>query len=72
MLDVDLPFSRAEYSDRIFRARQAMSDKGIELMVVTDPSNMAWLTGFSSWTILLALLCPEYWPATEIPVGSLV
>lgn len=27
-----------------------MQDKAIDLMVVTDPSNMAWLTGYDGWS----------------------
>ena len=46
----DLPFSRAEYDERIAKARAAMINKGIELLIVTDPSNMAWLTGYDGWS----------------------
>ena len=42
---VNLPFSREEYAQRLAKVRQAMQAQGIELLVVTDPSNMAWLTG---------------------------
>lgn len=27
-----------------------MTDKGIDLLIVTDPSNMAWLTGYDGWS----------------------
>lgn len=61
MPDVDLPFSPAEYAERISKTRKAMSEKGIELLVVSDPSNIAWLTGYDGWSfyvhqcVLLAL-----------------
>ena len=47
---VDLPFERAEYRDRIARVRAAMDKRGIRVLVVSDPSNMAWLTGYDGWS----------------------
>ena len=47
---VDLPFSREEYTARIAKTRRAMDERGIELLVVSDPSNMAWLTGYDGWS----------------------
>ncbi len=48
--DVELNFSRDEYAQRIAKARRAMERQGIELLIVTDPSNMAWLTGYDGWS----------------------
>ncbi len=45
-----LPFSRAEYDARIAKTRAAMAARGIELLVLADPSNMAWLTGYDGWS----------------------
>lgn len=50
MSDVTLHFSRKEYADRIAKTRKAMAAKGVELMIVSDPSNMAWLTGYDGWS----------------------
>ncbi len=50
MPDIELSFSRSEYAERIAKTRRAMDAKGIELLVVTDPSNMAWLTGYDGWS----------------------
>lgn len=47
---VQLPFSREEYDARIAKTRKAMEARGIELLLVTDPSNMAWLTGYDGWS----------------------
>jgi ectoine hydrolase len=44
------PFARAEYDARIARTRQAMAARGLDLLVVTDPSNMHWLTGYNGWS----------------------
>ena len=50
MPDVDLPFSRAEYADRLAKTRAAMDAVGVEVLFTCDPSNMAWLTGYDGWS----------------------
>lgn len=50
MLEPTLNFSRAEYAARLDKTRAAMDKAGIELLIVTDPSNMAWLTGYDGWS----------------------
>jgi len=45
-----LHFDRAEYDARIAKTRVAMAAGGIELLLVSDPSNMAWLTGYDGWS----------------------
>ncbi len=62
MPDVELNFSREEYAQRIAKARRAMERQGIELLIVTDPSNMAWLTGYDGWSFYVhqcVLLTPD-------------
>jgi ectoine hydrolase len=46
----DLKFTRDEYSGRLARTREAMAAKGVDLLIVSDPSNMAWLTGYDGWS----------------------
>ena len=46
----ELRFSRGEYAARIAKTRRAMEESGLELLVVSDPSNMAWLTGYDGWS----------------------
>ncbi|MCB1388994.1 MAG: M24 family metallopeptidase [Rhodobacteraceae bacterium] len=43
-------FTRAEYDARLARVRVAMEAAGLEALIVTDPSNMAWLTGYDGWS----------------------
>ncbi|WP_372610155.1 M24 family metallopeptidase [Aquicoccus sp.] len=43
-------FSEAEYQRRLKRTRAAMSEQGIDVLFVEDPSNMAWLTGYDGWS----------------------
>jgi len=46
----NLKFSRAEYAERLAKTRKAMAAKGVDLLIVSDPSNMAWLTGYDGWS----------------------
>ncbi len=50
MPDVDLRFTRAEFAARLDKTRRAMAAKGVDLLIVTDPSNMNWLTGYDGWS----------------------
>lgn len=43
-------FEPAEYSARQANTRTAMESAGIDLLIVSDPSNMCWLTGFDGWS----------------------
>ncbi len=43
-------FSAAEYADRQRKTRQAMTGRGLDLLIVSDPSNMCWLTGYDGWS----------------------
>lgn len=43
-------FTREEFAERLAKTRAAMEARGIELLIVTDPSNMAWLTGYDGWS----------------------
>jgi len=45
-----LNFSREEYAARLAKTRAAMEKAGIDLLIVTDPSNMHWLTGYDGWS----------------------
>ncbi|WP_434054311.1 MAG: ectoine hydrolase DoeA [Roseibium sp.] len=50
MIEPKLHFSRHEYQSRIARTRHAMEAAGVDLILVSDPSNMAWLTGYDGWS----------------------
>ena len=45
-----LHFTASEYAARLEKTRAAMLDRNIELLIVSDPSNMAWLTGYDGWS----------------------
>lgn len=50
MVDVALNFSLEEYAERLDKVRQAMAEAEIDVLVVHDPSNMSWLTGYDGWS----------------------
>lgn len=56
----NLRFTREEFADRLARTRRAMQAKGIDLLLCSDPSNMAWLTGYDGWSFYVhqAVLVP--------------
>jgi ectoine hydrolase len=43
-------FSRNEYLKRIANTKTAMAEKGMEILVVCDPANMNYLTGYDGWS----------------------
>ena len=42
------PFERAEYLERIARTKARMAERGIDLLLVSDPCNMNYLTGYDA------------------------
>jgi len=50
MTDAIPPFSPAEYDRRLDKTRAAMATAGIDVLIATDPSNQAWLTGYDGWS----------------------
>ena len=47
---IPLPFSVGEYAKRLDKVRKAMERTDIDVLFTTDPSNMAWLTGYDGWS----------------------
>lgn len=43
-------FDNAEYRERLARTKQAMADKDLDVLIVTDPANMNYLTGYDGWS----------------------
>ena len=73
----DLPFSRDEYDTRLHKVRRAMDAQGLQALFVTDPSNMAWLTGYDGWSfyvhqgVLVTLDdAPVWWGRAMDAVGA--
>jgi len=45
-----LLFERAEYLERIARAKKEMARRGIDLLLIASPANQFWLTGYDGWS----------------------
>ena len=50
MIVPKLNFDRQEYDARITKTRNEMVERGLEVLIISDPSNMAWLTGYDGWS----------------------
>ncbi len=71
-------FTDAEYWARIARTRAEMELRGIDLLVITDPSNMSWISGYDGWSfyvhqaVLLAMEGePVWWGRDMDAAGAL-
>jgi len=45
-----LNFTREEFAARLHKTQTAMEVAQIDTLVICDPSNMAWLTGYDGWS----------------------
>jgi Xaa-Pro dipeptidase len=43
-------FDSQEFRRRLRRVKQRMYDRGIDILLVTDPANMNYLTGYDGWS----------------------
>ena len=49
-MPLTLDFTQAEYDQRLAKVRSAMSSDGMDLLILSDPSNMAWISGYDGWS----------------------
>lgn len=49
-MDKTLNFSIAEYKGRVEKTKRKMQAAGLDALIVTDPANMNYLTGFDGWS----------------------
>jgi len=45
-----LAFAKEEYLDRVKKVKNQMAERGIDVMFVTDPANICYLSGYDAWT----------------------
>ena len=70
------PFARAEYEDRLTRTRAEMDRRGFDVLVIGDPANINWLTGYDAWSfytpqiMVLGLDLPPTWLGREMDAGA--
>lgn len=74
----DIPFTQAEYARRLTKVRAAMAERELDALLVTDPSNMAWLTAYDGWSfyvhqavIVLPDADPIWWGRAQDANGAL-
>ena len=50
-LSQEVPFSTEEYRERVRRVRQGMEALGVEVLLVTDPANVFYLSGYQTFSV---------------------
>ncbi|WP_088007452.1 M24 family metallopeptidase [Indiicoccus explosivorum] len=45
-----MAFATAEYKERMRKTKERMESQGIEVLLITDPANMNYLTGYDGWS----------------------
>ena len=45
-----IAFSIVEFEQRLSKTRERMADAGIDVLLVTDPANMNYLSGYNAWS----------------------
>ena len=72
-------FPDFEYDDRLAKTRTEMERRSLDVLVVTDPANMYYLTGYDAWSfyvpqavIVSADLEPPLWVGRGMDAPSAV
>lgn len=47
---MSMPFEKSEYLQRLAKVKKSMADKGLDVLLITDPANMCYLTGHNAWS----------------------
>ena len=78
MIRKNLPFGPLEYQRRLSKTRHGMQAADLDMLFITDPSNMAWLTGYDGWSfyvhqgvIIPADSDPVWWGQSQDANGAL-
>ena len=51
-------FKKEEYQERIAKTKKKMEEWGIELLFVSQPANMNYLTGYDGWSFYVHQCLP--------------
>lgn len=76
MTDPSLPFEPEEYRARLEKTRARMAERGLDALLVTDPANMNYLTGYDAWSfyvpqgVVVTLDRPPVWVGREMDAGA--
>lgn len=69
-------FSKAEYRDRLQRVQKAMKERHLDALIVGDPANINWLTGYDAWSFYTPQIMlvdhhgGPYWMGREMDAGA--
>lgn len=70
-------FPASEYQERLKKVRHRMAERGIDVLLVTDPANMNYLTGYDAWSFyvhqLLVVFIEEdqpYWIGRKMDASA--
>lgn len=57
----EVPFPAAEYQVRLDKVRQAMTEQGLEALLLTDPADINYLTGYHTFEVSVhaCLVCTQ-------------
>ena len=50
MSEMLMPFEKQEYLERLAKVKKSMAEKGIDVLLVSDPANICYLTGHNAWS----------------------
>lgn len=48
-----LKFSNSEYQRRLKKVKESMEKENIEVLLITNPANMNYLTGYNAWSFYM-------------------
>ena len=69
-------FEKAEYDQRLARVRAEMETRGLTALVIGDPANINWLTGYDAWSfytpqmMLVELSGGPWWMGRLMDAGA--
>ena len=70
------PFTKKEYAARVTKVRSAMQTAGFDILVIGDPANINWLTGYDAWSfytpqvMVLGLQLEPTWLGRDMDAGA--
>src|SRR5260370_22008551 len=64
-------FPDEEYAERLARTRNRMGEAGVDVLLITDPANMNYLTGYDAWSFYVpqAVIVPAACDQAPLWVG---
>ncbi|MEM7195086.1 MAG: Xaa-Pro peptidase family protein [Pseudomonadota bacterium] len=70
------PFTKQEYQKRLDSVRTQLATSGLDALIIGDPANMNWLTGFDAWSFYvpqIMLVLPDHdpvWMGRKMDAGA--